>query len=454
MVFQSKAQDEFNIKPVSCGETGQIVDLCGRIYAGTPDWLDDDDHIRTINFAKTLCSETATLTTLSIGINIDGSARAEWLQEQIDKSYYMLRHWVEYGCAYGTIILKPNGNGVDLCLPDDYIVTAQDGEQITGAVFVDSAVDNDLYYTRLEYHRFEGDVYRITNRCYVGKSENDPGKAIDIKDTPWSDLEEEVGITGIDKPLFGVMRTPGANNVDIGSAVGLPVFYNAVEELKDLDIAYSRMTKEVKDSKRTVLLDSDRLLPTGGRVAANNAAFRAMSEEMGLPDYVKSVYGDGQESFYQEINPTINTEARMVAINALLSQIGFKCGFSNGYFVFDEKTGMVTATQVEADDRRTIQTITDMRDKLKSCLDGLIYALNAFADLYGKAPAGAYDVNYDFNDITENVEEDRARWWQYVQTGNVPAWLYFVMFEGMSEDNARAMVAEAAPNNLTLFGGE
>ena len=94
MVLKSKAQEEFNVKSVACGETSQIVDLCGRIYAGAPDWLDEDDHIRTINFAKTLCSETATLTTLAIGINIAGSARAEWLQDQIDNIYYMLRHWI------------------------------------------------------------------------------------------------------------------------------------------------------------------------------------------------------------------------------------------------------------------------------------------------------------------------------------------------------------------------
>ena len=175
---------------------------------------------------------------------------------------------------------------------------------------------------------------------------------------------------------------------------------------------------------------------------------------MNLPHFVKNVFGQDEKEFYQEINPILNTDTRISGINALLNQIGYKIGFSNGYFVFNEKTGMVTARQVEADDRRTIGFIKDVRDKLEDCLNGVIYALNVFADLYGMAPVGAYEVTYDFGDITYNRDEDRARWWQYVITGKVPAWLYFVKFEGMTEEEAKAMVEEAQPDEPTLFGEE
>lgn len=92
--------------------------------------------------------------------------------------------------------------------------------------------------------------------------------------------------------------------------------------------------------------------------------------------------------------------------------------------------------------------------KLESCLDEVIYALNVYADLYGLAPVGAYEVNYDFGDILYVRENDRARWWQYVTTGKVPAWLYFVKFEGMTEEEAKAMVKEAQPDEPKLFGDE
>ena len=112
---------------------------------------------------------------------------------------------------------------------------------------------------------------------------------------------------------------------------------------------------------------------------------------------------------------------------------------------------MITAKEVESNDRRTIQFIKDVRDKLESCLDGLIYALNVFADLYGLAPRGAYELVYDFGDITYNRDEDRSRWWGYVQSGTVPAWMFFVKFEGMTEEDAKAMTEEAQPKTPTLF---
>ena len=454
MIFRSKAKEEFNIEPVISQSMEQMIEKCFSIYQGKPYWLDDEEHIKTINFAKAVCSETARLTMLGTKITIDGSARAEWLQKQIDNIYFKLRDWVEYGCAYGTIILKPNGKGIDLVTPNNFMITDYENGEITGVVFVNRETVGKKYYTRLEYHRFVDDVYAITNRCYIGDSENDTSKRIDIAKTPWSELLEESFIQNVNSPLYGVLKMPHANNVDVDSPMGLPIFSDAIEELKDLDIAYSRNSKEILDSKRLVLLDSDRLLPSGGKVAQTGVYFKNQRESMGLPDYVKNVYGNGTEDFYQEINPQLDTDTRLSGINALLSQIGYKIGYSNGYFVFNERTGLQTATQVESDDRRTIQFIKDVRDKVEGCLDNVIYALNVFADLYNLAPVGVYEAIYDFGDITYDLETDRARWWGYVVAGKVPAYKYFMKFEGMSEEDSKAMIEEAAPKQPTLFGSE
>ena len=454
MIFRSKAKEEFNIEPIISQSMEDMIQKCFAIYQGKPYWLDDADHIKTINFAKAVCSETARLAMLGTKITIDGSARAEWLQKQIDNVYFRIREWVEYGCAYGTVILKPNGKGIDLVVPGNFIVTDIENGEISGVVFVNQETVGKKYYTRLEYHRFINDVYAITNRCYVGDSANDTSKRIDIAKTPWSDLLEESFIQNVDGPLYGVLKMPHANNVDVDSPMGLPIFSDAIEELKDLDIAYSRNSKEILDSKRTVLLDSDRLLPSGGKVAQTGLYFKNQRDQMGLPDYIKNVYGNGTEDFYQEINPQLNTDTRLSGLNALLSQIGYKIGYSNGYFVFNESTGIQTATGVEAEQQRTIQFIKDVRDKVEGCLDRVIYALNVFADLYDLAPVGVYEAIYSFGDITYNLEEDKATWWKYVISNKAPAWMYFVKFEGMSEEDAKAMVAEATPKEPSLFGSE
>ena len=349
MIFKSKVKDDFDVESIVSVAVEKKLKECADIYKGEPYWLDEEDHIKTVNFAKAICSETARLTTLAIKIQVDGSARGDYLQKLIEKYYFKIREWVEFSCAHGTIILKATLDGVDCVLPGDYIVTdAMDGE-ITAVVFIDRTRKDKKYYTRLEYHRFIDDVYWVTNKCYVGESENDLNTPVKIEKTPWNGLVEEKGIMGMTGPMYGVLKTPHANNIDPMSPMSLAVFSDAIEELKDLDIAYSRNAKEVYDSSRMVLLDSDRLLSSGTKVSMTSIGFDNVRKEMKLPDYVKNVYGDGVKSFYQEVNPSLNTETRLTGINALLSQIGYKVGYSNGYFVFNEKTGMITATQVESD---------------------------------------------------------------------------------------------------------
>ena len=451
MLLHSKAKDEFDIEPIGSEQMAAWISECVRIYQGNPCWLDEEDHVDTVNFAKTVCSETARLATLGIGVHVDGSARAEWLQKQIERIYYQLRNWVEYGCAYGTVIMKPNGDAIDLYTPDQFEITHAVDGKIDGVVFHNYKKVGKNWYTRLEYHRTEGDLYVISNRCYVGSAPDDTKKAADIKLTPWPKLAEETYIANVTTPLFGVLKMPQANNVDMDSPYGLPIFSEAVQELRDLDIAYSRNAKEVKDSKRTVLADDSLITFSGDPVTRGGAAAQEKARRLNLPDMVRMVRGDGKDTYYQEINPELNTETRLKGLNAILNQIGFKIGFSNGHFVFNESGGIQTATQVEADQQRTIQFIKDVRDKLEDCMSGLVYALNVFADLYGYAPAGTYEAVYDFGDITYNREEDRARWWGYVVSGKVPAWMFFVKFEGMTEKDAKAMTQEASPKEPSLF---
>lgn len=471
MIFKKQAEEDFNIQAAEFPEMESLINRCANIYRGAPEWLDDEDNIKTINFAKTVCSETARLATLAIGIQIDGSARATWLQKQINKVYFQIRHWVEYGCAYGTVFIKPNGESLDVFTPADVVIVDYDNQEIKGIIFKDSYTVGRKYYTRLEYHRFVETTidgvttypYYVSNRAYVSKSPQSIGDKIDLKQTKWADLMADtppiLKVNGekLDGPLYGMLRTPQANNVDISTPLGLPVFAEGIEELGDLDVAYSRNVGEIKDSQKIALLDDRLLMPSGTPVSAMSPrGMENRRNEMKLPHYVKNVFGQNEKEFYQEINPQLNTDARLAGINALLSQLSYKCGFSSGYFVFNEKTGMVTATQVEADDRRTIQYIKDVRDKLEDCLNGVIYALNVFADLYDLTPVGVYEITYDFGDITYNREEDRARWWQYVTTGKIPFWYYLVKFEGFSEEDAKALTEEANNENKAsgLFGDE
>ena len=428
-----------------------------KIYKGCPEWVDKENSIKTIKMAKAVCGETARLTALALDIEFDGGARADYLKKVTNEMIMpRLRGWVEYACALGTIILKPTDRGVDMLTPDKFRIIHATNGKIDDIVFQDGYEEgkeyNKRYYTKLERHSFlhttvdgrEMIYYHVENKAYVSKSVNDIGKEINLKDTRWNKLQADVYITKandekLNTMLFGVLRMPSANDVDWDSPLGMSIFADAVEELKDLDIAYSRNAGEIADSESIILLD-DRLLKLAGQKIGTTPSVK-------LPHYAHNVYGSDTKEFYQEIDRTLKTEQRITGINNQLSFIGYKCGYSNGYFVFDQKSGMVTATQVESDDRRTIQLIKDIRDCVQVAIEDTLYALTVFADLYNLAPVSGYEVNFNFGDITYNYEEDKQHHYDLAKQGKYPWEEYYVEYLGCSREEAKKLLKMAQEEN-------
>lgn len=452
-MFGSKAKEEFKTDILQSPQMEKEIRKWARIYSGLPDWVDPEEEIKTINFAKTVTSETARLACLDLSIKLDGSARADYIQAVIDNLFDKIREWVEKACACGTVVLKPNGTGVECLDPSRFLITETDGNNnIQGMIFFDYYSVSSKHYTRMEYHRFIEENYLVSNRCYVSQSKGTLGEKIDIKDSPWKELSEEVCIENLEKPLYAVLKTPMANHIDPASPLGISIFAEAIEELKDLDIAYSRNVVEIKDSRRMVLLDERMVQMPAVRDADGNTIRRTMK----MPKYVKNVMSESPDSFYQEVNPQLNTTTRIEGINNILSILAYKCGYSNGYFSFDAMQGIQTATGVEASQQRTIQFIKDIRDKLRMAMDDLIYAIDKYADLYDFAPVGEYEVVYGFGDITYSYELDKQQWYAYAQAGKIPFWLYLTKFENMSEEEAKEVCKQAKEENESkgLFNEE
>lgn len=459
-LWQKEAQDKFGVETIESDVMKAALNDWVNIYQGKPDWTLPDDKgnidIESFNFAKKLCNETARLTTLALGITVEGSARADWINSFME-SYIarMKNEECEKACAFGYIILKPNGDGIDYVMPWDFKPTHATDGKIDGGIFHDMhhEPDSKWYYTRLEYHRFEivsGDIriYRITNKTYKATGANGIGQECNIKETVWANLQEDAAYENIEQPLFSIFKMPLSNNIDMSSPLGVSIFSNAQKELKSLDIAWTRLEDEIFDSQKITFL-GDMLIDEPGRPVRSRFAPGGAVDKTGkaLPRWARILPGSNTGDEYHEVNPALQTADRLSGIDHFLNLVGVKCGYSTGQFVLNGRTGHVTATQVEADDRETIQYIKQIRDSFQTATDGLIYALDKYADIYNLAPVGVYEVNYDFGDITYNWEEDRSRHWQYVTLGKYPLWLYYVKFEGMSEEEAKAVAAEAKSEN-------
>ncbi len=462
MLFVNSGTDiekVFGVELISSSEMNTALKNWDRISTGKPPWLNAEDEIETVNMAKHISDTRAKLTTLDIGIAVSGSPRADYLQELADDLLKRLPDRIAEADRLGGLMIKWNGETWDYILPGNFGITAKDDNgEIVGAIFASHTSQGSAHYTRLEYHRFDGNateggkLYKISNKAFKNqlsaRGEVTLGAEVPLtKVDAWAHMAPEVTIANLEAPLFSYYRVPGANTIDPASPLGLSVFANALTELKALDIAISRKNTEVEDSKHITFV---------GQALIQNAQNR----EIELPRFVKGLgmgLSDTETSAVHEHVPTMLTDQRIKDINFNLSMAGVKCGFSEGVFVMDGQTGMITATQVEADDRDTIQTIKTDRDALKDALEQAIYGADALITLYGLAPIGPYEVNFNFGDITYNYEEDKAAWRTYAMQGWVPKWLYFVKFEGMSEEEAKALTAEAEAAQMekaALFGAE
>lgn len=444
-VFQRMFQpavvyDVFGVQPAMTSAFMGAITNWENIYQGIAPW--NDEKTPSANFASIVAGEAARLATIEMNFTISGSPRADYLQKRFDIVRNQIRTQTEYAVALGGLILKPNGTGTDYIKPGTFIPTDVDGNgNVTGAIFISQRQDQHQYFNRFEYHRFENGIYRVSNKAYEADSPDIIGRPTTLAAVPeWESIEPEVSIKDLEKPLFAYFKMPWANTVDPSCPLGCSIFSKAIGSIHDVDITAAGLRHEIKTAKRKVFI-SDKVLQRdeNGNVVPSP-----------VPDLIQGLeFGVDEKNTYHEFNPQIRIEQYKSSLQTFLNMAGNQCGFSNGYFSFDEKTGMITATQVEADQQRTISTVTDIQKALKSALSDLAYAFDAYASLYNLAPAGAYTENYELKDLSVNVIEDRQRAWQMATAGAIPKWKYLVDYEGYTEEDAKQIAAEA--NRKQMF---
>lgn len=438
MLIRTDIGKAFGVELIQSSEMNAALTLWDNITSGRPPWLDPDDDVRTYNMGKHIADYRARLVCLDIGVALSGSPRADYLQTICNDLIKRLPDKVADAERLGGIAIKWNGSSWDFALPGEFGITKQDGNgNIVGAIFAEYITHGIDHYTRLEYHRFKDGLYLVTNKAFRNRAMQNGqytlGAEIPLTEVEeWAEMQPEVRIEQLETPLFAFFRLPGSNTIDQTSPLGMSAFANAIPELEALDMALSRKNGEVADSKHITFV---------GQAAIQYANAHSTK----LPRFVQGLgVGVDDKKPIAEHVPTMLTDARIKDINFDLSMAGVKCGFSEGVFVMDGQTGMITATQVESDDRDTIQTIKADRDALRCAVEQAIKGADALTTLLGAAPLGEYETTFNFGDITYNYEEDKASWKNYASQGWVPLWLYFTKFEGMSEEEAKKMVAEAS----------
>lgn len=466
---------------------------------------DNQRELYRMNIAKAICAEMASLVwgeECTVNVSMDGRESTDEnpdpLNEFIQKVFCdnavreKMQGSVEQALALGGSALKvwsevrrdENGNelpesrsiNIGYAMADQFIPTAWDNAKVTEGVFISRQAKGGYYYTRLEWHKWNGLTYTITNELYrseITKGKT-PGESQDILGVRWplADiypyLEEETVIP-VSESLFTYWRTPIANNLDDNSPLGMSVYGNALETLHALDICYDSFVREFRLGRKRIIVPARAVRtivdPDTGKMVryfdAMDETYEALASDS--PDDLKIT----------DNSVELRVEEHVAAINAFLSVLCLQTGFSAGTFTFDQHTGLKTATEVVSENSKTYKTIKTIQNQLAPAIEHLVRNIIDVAVLYemdyeGQSieslSAGGYNVSITFDDgITQDRQTNVNEGVMLVGAGLLSKYTFLTdrkYGQGLTPEEAEAELKRIAEENrqnavdvTRLFGG-
>ena len=363
---------------------------------------------------------------------------------------------------------------IGYAMADQFIPIAWDNAKVTEGIFISRIAKGGYYYTRLEWHKWNGETYTITNELYrseIIKGEEGNQDILGVR-WPLADiypyLDEET-VVPVSESLFTYWRTPIANNLDDNSPLGMSVYGNALETLHALDICYDSFVREFVLGKKRIIVPA-RLIrvvvdPVTGQQCryfdANDEVYEALATD--TPEDLK----------ISDNSVELRVDEHIAALNAFLSILCLQTGFSAGTFTFDQHSGLKTATEVVSENSKTYKTIKTIQNQLSPAIEHLVRNIIDVAILYDMEFEGqkiatlaqkGFSVSITFDDgVTQDRQTNINEGVMLVGAGLLSKYTFLTdrkYGQGLTPEEAEAelkrIAGEGQVNGVTvdrLFGG-
>lgn len=491
MIGFKTIEDTLNINAVLSTKMVDAIELWDDMYKDNPYWVheptfDNPARVVSLGLPSFIASEKARMATLEMKSEITSpnplskvndrntkdmvnndhinnmeslvktSPRVKFLNDTYQKKILnKLRPNLEYGIATGGLVIKPypvllpkEVNGVKARIDIDFIPAGNfvplafnvNGD-ITKAAFIQTKVDGDSVYRRLELHELiEGCMVSVKNSAFVSKNvsslnigeDNELGKQIALTDVPeWSDLEPEVVIDNVDRLLFAYFKMPEANTVDPSSPLGMSGYGRAVKLIRDADEQYSRLLWEFEATEAAIDIDRDALQPYKD---ANNVIH---SIRPALQNRLFRRIDLGDDNTYEPFLPQIRDASIINGLNTILTRIEDTCALSRGTLstVTIEAT---TAEELKILRQRSYSVNADIQKTLENTLKDVIYIMDIYCTLYNIVPEAEYEVSFEWDDsILVDTNEELGKRLSLVQNGVYSKQELRMWYFGETEEQAK-----------------
>lgn len=406
--------------------------------------------------------------------------RAEFLNKTYQKKLIpQLCKQIEYGIALGGLVIKPyviqsteekvnkDANGITLVEEVDkaemefdftyasgfYPLSFNGSGDITEAAFIQRRFDKDITYTRLEHHKYFANEHKVvvTNKAYKSTARggvDDLGQEIPLTTIPeWASIQPVTEILHANRLMFAYFKMPEANNIDMYSPLGVSGFDKAKKLIKDADIQYSTLLWEYEGGSLAIDIDRDALREW---YTTNERGEQVLKSGMGhLQQRLYRPVDIGAEGdTYSQFAPALRDASYIQGLNTILMRIEDVTGLSRGTISEVDVTEARTATELKILKQRSYQSNAEIQRAIQTCLDDVIYVMNALCDLYDITPEGEYEVSYEWDDsILVDKEEELGRNITLMDKGIMSKKEVRMWYKGETEKQAREALLEVQEEN-------
>lgn len=349
------------------------------------------ERIDEINFNSIFSNKLANYVINDSNVNITGeNARVELLDKTTQSMWKKAKKITSMGFGYGGVILVPYVKSgkiyYNIVSQSRVTIDEVEGENIIGATIiadkrtVNKGIGNSKTYYRLTNYRVRNGNIEITQ-----KFTDENGHEVPVPDF-WKNIELKKVITGVDRALFGYIKSP-INNRKTDDKYGVPITYGCDSTIAEIKETMKQLYREYK--LKEAFVGADSTMFNGKDSLPLNGLFKKVDA--------------GDDNFFEVFDPAFRpfTERLQELYQRLEHEIGTSAGILS-----EVNTANATATEIKRSMFDSYTIVDDMRSNIEKGIEDFLYSANVLANAYNLTPQGDYEVSFDWDySLLEDSQE-------------------------------------------------
>lgn len=367
-------------------------------YASEYERIDD------INYNAIFSNKLANYVINDSTMDITGeNARVDLLNKTGQSMWKKAKKMTSMGFGYGGVIIVPYVRGGKIyynLVPQNRVTIDEiDGDLITGATVlaekktIGGSLDSKTYMRWTNYQVKNGNI-TITQQFSDEKGNKIPAPEF------WKNIQEVQVITGVDRVLFGYLKSP-VNNRNASDTYGVPITYGCDATINEIKETLRQMVREY-DLKQA-FVGADATMFNGKDALPLNGLFKKIDS--------------GDDSFFEVFDPQFRDYT--TRLQELYRRLESEIGTSKG-ILSDVQTANATATEIKRSMYDTFTIVDDMRSNIEKAMEDFFYACNVLANAYNLSPQGEYELAFDWSyGLIEDPQQEFSQMMQAESKGIV-----------------------------------